>query len=57
MNTKIVFDKDYSDESLIDLPEDIEYMDMKGIPKDKYGLHLGTFHVVVTWTPDELDEE
>ena len=57
-NSKVIFDKQYSDESMIDLPEDIQYlMDMDDIEQDKNGFYHGTFHVVITWSPDEFDEE
>lgn len=55
-----VFNREYSDESMIDLPEDIgdysEFKNMHLIPKDRYGFHSGTFKVVVTWQKDEEDE-
>jgi hypothetical protein len=51
--SKIIFEKEYCAESTIDMPEDIGYMDMTGIPVDKYGLQIGTFTVTVTWKEDE----
>jgi hypothetical protein len=49
----IIFDKEYSDESLIDLAEDIEYaVDLAEIPKDEYNFRQGTFRVTIEWIPD-----
>jgi len=57
MKKKIVFDKEYSDESIIDLPEDIEWMDLDGIDPDESGFRPGTFHVTITWSPEEFNDE
>jgi hypothetical protein len=52
--TRIVFEKEYSDETLIDLSDDIEYdMDMEDIPVGGDGFRKGSFHVVITWTPED----
>jgi hypothetical protein len=48
----IIFEKDYSDESLIDLAEDIQdavFDDNLDIPKDDHGFRKGTFVVKVVW--------
>lgn len=52
----VVFEKEYSDEGMIDLPEDIGdvggFQNIHLIPKDEYGFMSGTFKVTVTWDPD-----
>jgi hypothetical protein len=54
-----VFENTYDGESIIDLPEAIgEMLDpdfnpiAATIPQDEYGLHIGSFHVKITWVPD-----
>lgn len=52
----LIFKKDYSDESLIDLAEDISdavFDDGLFIPKDEYGFWQGTFTVRVIWEDEE----
>ena len=51
--SKIIFEREYSGESIIDLNEDINWMDMDDIPVDEYNIQTGTFTVTVTWSPDE----
>lgn len=53
----IIFEKEYSGESIIDLPEDMGDMfdiDVSNItvPQDEYGIHLGRFIVKVEWLPE-----
>lgn len=62
--SKILFDKIYDYEMLYDLPEDIgnaldETYNKKiaKLPADEYGYIQGTFHVVVTWEPEEHTEK
>ncbi len=54
----IVFNKEYSGESIIDLPQDVGEMfdDAPVIPQDEYGIHTGKFIVTVEWIPDELED-
>ena len=56
----IIFSREYSGESIIDLAEDLSWMfdDGKGaeVPVDQYGIHKGTFTVTVTWKEDEEEE-
>lgn len=53
-----VFRKEYTDESLVNLAEDIAYMymhhkdDYKKIPEDEDGFKLGTFTVTIVWNND-----
>jgi hypothetical protein len=55
MKEKTVFEKDYSDESLYDLLDDVSFgMDDEHIPRDKNGLREGTFRVTITWIPDNV---
>jgi hypothetical protein len=53
----IIFEREYSGESIIDLAEDLSWMfaDGKGaeVPVDEYGIQKGTFTVTVTWKEDE----
>ena len=52
----IVFDKSYSDESLIDLDQDIRWAleeDFAVIPKDEHGFSKGEFRVTITWSNDD----
>lgn len=50
----IVFKKDYTDESLIDLQDDIEWeIEHFGIEKDEHGFRPGTFTVTIEWKPEE----
>ena len=50
---KIIFEGEYSGESIIDLSEDLNYMNMDDIPVDEYNIQLGTFKVTVEWIPDD----
>lgn len=48
----IIFDRHYSEESLIDLDEDIRWAleeDIAEIPKDEHGFCKGEFRVTITW--------
>lgn len=48
----IIFDRHYSEESLIDLEEDIRWAleeDIAEIPKDEHGFRQGEFRVTITW--------
>ncbi len=47
----IIFSREYSDESLTNLFNDIDevYEDNASIPKDEQGFRKGVFKVVVTW--------
>jgi hypothetical protein len=50
---KVIFEKRYTDESLLDMEEDILYkIDSSGIPKDEHGFHEGVFKVTVTWSQE-----
>lgn len=52
----LIFEKEYSDESLIDLAEDISDAVFDGdlfIPKDEDGFRQGTFTVRVIWEDEE----
>ena len=53
----VIFDREYTGESLIDLTEDLSWMfsDGKGaeVPCDEYGIQQGTFTVTVTWKAEE----
>lgn len=60
MDKVILFEKEYDDESLIDLQEHIYYVLEEGdydLPTDKYGFRRGTFKVIIEWTDEELDNE
>lgn len=52
----VVFERDYSDESLVDASEDIGEIYghelFKVLPEDEYGFKQGTFKITVTWRPD-----
>ena len=55
-----IFDKVYDYESLYDLGEDVEdSLDerfneiVKSLPKDEYDFIRGSFHVTITWLPEE----
>ncbi len=51
----IIFDKEYSDESLVDLEghmADALSDNVGEIPRDMYGFLTGTFRVTIEWTPD-----
>jgi hypothetical protein len=56
----IVFEKDYSGESIIDLAEDLTWMFEDGngakVPVDEYGIHKGKFIVTVKWEEDEEND-
>ena len=48
----ILFNKKYSDESLVDAEEDLSYAILENcmdIPLDENGFHIGTFTVTLTW--------
>lgn len=51
-----IFMKTYSEESMVDLEEDIAYMyhedDYKKIPEDEDGFKKGTFTVTIIWNND-----
>jgi hypothetical protein len=49
-----LFKKEYSDESLLDLEEDVCYtIENSGIEPDEHGFRPGTFIVTIEWIPDE----
>ena len=51
----IIFDKHYSDESLIDLERHITDAlsdNVAEIPRDEYGFLQGTFRVTITWSEE-----
>ena len=51
----IIFDRHYSEESLIDLDEDIRWAlekDFAEIPKDGHGFSEGTFRVTIQWSKE-----
>jgi hypothetical protein len=55
-----IFEKDYDGESLYDLGLDIsmslderENPIIDEIPKDEYGIQLGTFKVTIEWSKEE----
>ena len=51
----VIFDRHYSDESLIDLDEDICWAlekDFAEIPKDEHGFSQGEFRVTITWSEE-----
>jgi hypothetical protein len=51
----VIFQKNYDDESLYDMPEDLGYAvdeenpDYHKLPEDEHGLKKGTFTVTITW--------
>ena len=52
----IIFDRDYSDESLVDLEQhlmDVIYDDSLNIPQDEYGFRKGVFKVTISWEDEE----
>lgn len=56
----LLFEKTYSDESLIDLPEDVgdavsvDYSDTyKKLPQDEHGYRKGSFKVTIEWVENE----
>jgi len=50
---KIIFEKDYSGESIVDLERDIyDSLVIKDVPCDEFGFHKGTFQYA-----DHLDTE
>lgn len=58
-NLKVIFQKTYDGESLVDLSRDTwECLDAKfnpiagEIPVDKWGLHTGTFKVTIEWVEE-----
>lgn len=53
----IIFDRHYSEESLIDLDEDIRWAlekDLAEIPQDEHGFRQGTFRVTITWSNEDV---
>ena len=54
--SKILFQGTYSAETLIDLPGDLNYIDMGDIPVDEHGFQEGTFVVTFEWVSDEIEE-
>ncbi len=52
----LIFEKDYSEESLADLSEDVMdaiYDNSLNLPVDEYGFRKGTFTVRVIWDDEE----
>ena len=53
----IIFDKEYSGESIVDMDRDVNeffsdsIIDDFDIPQDDNGIMLGTFRVIVAWVP------
>jgi len=55
-----IFEKEYSDESLTDLQEDLYWtlnQETKGIPSDEFGFLKGTFKVTVEWEENENHQQ
>ena len=57
MTNQLLFAKEYDDESLYDLPRDMEDV-LDGqfyhkLPQDKNGYKRGVFHVSIIWKDDE----
>lgn len=53
----VIFDRHYSDESLIDLDEDIRWAlekDFAEIPRDEHGFRQGEFRVTITWSNENV---
>jgi hypothetical protein len=53
----IIFDRHYSDESLVDIDEDIRWAlekDFAEIPKDEHGFRQGEFRVTITWSNEDV---
>jgi hypothetical protein len=52
-----VFEKKYSDETLLDLESDLyESMRRMNLPQDEDGFHKGSFIIRVDWIPDDTEE-
>lgn len=52
----IVFNQTYTDESLVDIDEDIRWAlqkDFADIPQDEYGFRKGQFHITIKWSNNE----
>jgi hypothetical protein len=50
---KVIFEKRYTDESLLDMEEDILYkINRSDITKDEHGFYEGVFKVTVTWSQE-----
>lgn len=52
----IIFEREYSDESLIDLDEHLQdaiYDESLNLPQDEYGFRRGSFSVIVVWTDED----
>lgn len=48
----IIFNKEYTDESRLDIGEDIyNTLEKANLPKDEYGLIEGAFKVTIEWFP------
>lgn len=53
---KIVFEKKYDDESIVDLERDMyEAINESDGPVDEHGFHTGTFKVIIMWESDDND--
>lgn len=54
----IILNKEYTDESMIDVGEDIYYaVEKANLPKDEYELIKGTFKVTIEWYNSEEEED
>ncbi len=54
MTKKIIFQNEYSGESIIDAPEDLHYAFADAdVPQDEYGIQKGTFILTIEWVADE----
>lgn len=49
----LVLNKDYFDETLLDLEEDVFEAVDQFVPQDSYGYSGGTFKVRIEWVKDE----
>ena len=55
---RILLEKDYSSESIIDAEQDISDAlndNTDGILVDQYGFMAGTIRILMTWTPEEIE--
>lgn len=56
--SKTIFEKEYDGESIIDIENDLHWVladpeqELIDIPVDEWGIHKGTFKVVVTWSEE-----
>lgn len=54
----IIFETKDTDEGLYDMAEHMmDCINKADLPTDEYGFTKGTYHIKVTWSPDELGEE